>query len=293
MPEAAALPAALRARRSAYERAGEGARLAPVVQLRTALSARPGGAWPSRAAAALVHGGLLALLLLLKPGSPPGEPQNAPNFAVEFSADAPDPSLPSPASQAQVNLGGTDAPPPPERTDPDNSVPIPLPQLHYGAALQKRPRNPFAALVPNPFAPAHSHPHEAAIPNSRYSALSGGPEVNGRRLTDAISHPPGSEVSGDYDAELRAFVEAHKDEMRPGLANSPPGQSGLQVTLSRDGTVIGVHLIAPSSSARLNEAWVGFFRGHHFPPLSADITGRTYTVNYELDYSVTDGPPPE
>ena len=283
----------MRARRSAYEPAGPGFTLAPVSQVQDRASRPAGPLWRARASSVLVHAGLLALLLVLKPGAPPGEPQNAPAFAIEFSTGTPDAPAPSPAAQAQVNLGGEELPPPPERSDDADSVAVPLPRLRYGSALKPRANpNPFANVVPNDLAPAHTPRRSAAVPDARYSAFAGGPDVHAGRLSDAISHPAGSEVSGDYDAELRAFVEAHKEEMRPGLEGSPEGQSVLQVTLDRDGRVTRLHLAAPSSSARLNEAWVAFFRGHRFPPLSADITGKDYTLFYELDYTLTDGPPP-
>lgn len=280
----------MRARRSAYESAGAGFALRPVVQQRDGLAEPAGWFWMAVVGSLLAHGAVLAIVLLTRHGMRSGEVQNAPSFAIEFESGSPQSAPPTPPSEPRVSLGGEDeAPPPPEQREAGEAVPPP--PLHYGTALRQRSKaNPFAQLVP--FDLSSPHPSSSATRRKTTQLdLSAGPVVREGKLSDAITHAPGTEVSGDYDAELKAFVEAHRQDIEDSLRDAEAGQAVLQVTIARDGHVLALHLLRPSHSALLDAAWMSFFRNYRLPALSNDITGPTYTFAYELDYSIIYGPP--
>ncbi len=281
----------MRARRSAYERSGEGFLLRPVIQERPGPSDGDGQSWLAAAGSVLLHAALLTSLLLLSRGAPPGEVQGAPSFAVQFDTGASSTPASAPPSEARVNLGDSDAPPPPP-VQTSSADAIPLPPFHYGSARKPRnDNNPFSRIVPFNLSNTASRPSAFGRPSSQLD-LSAGPVVRQGKITDAITHPRGSQVSGDYDGELIAFVEAHREQIQISLEKANEGRAVLQVTIARDGHVLRMHLLRPSGSILLDAAWVAFFRDYALPPLSADITGDEYTFAYELDYSIIYGPPP-
>ncbi len=271
----------MRARRSAFERVAEGYELAPVGQARPAASEQDRPAWLAMAASALVHAGFIASLLLLSRGAPPGEEQSAPSFAVEYESAAPDTPTPPSVSQPRVSLGESEAPPPPVEAPSEDAVP--LPPIHYGSALKQRRDNPFAHVVPDELASNQRHSHVAGRAGSLMD-LSAAPTQQVGRLTDTISHPPGTKVSGDYDARLVAWVESHREDIQALLKGAELGTATLSLRIARDGHVTQMHLISSSGSILLNAAWVTFYRDFKPPPLGADVEGEDYPVNYTLDY---------
>ena len=253
----------MRARRSAYERVADGYELAPVAQARAAQSEQDRPAFLAFAASAVVHAGLIASLMLLSHGAPPGEAQSAPSFAVEYESAAPD--TPTPPVEA-----------------PSKEA-IPLPPIHYGSAVKQRHDNPFAHLVPFELATNQRHSHMAGRPGSVMD-LSAAPTQQAGRLTDTISHPPGTKVSGDYDARLVAWVESHREDIQALLKGADLGSATLSLRIGRDGHVTHMHLISSSGSILLNAAWMTFYRDFRPPPLGADVEGQDYPVNYTLNY---------
>ena len=271
----------MRARRSAFERVADGYELAPVAQARPAASQQDRPAFLAVAASALVHAGLIASLLLLSHGAPPGEEQSAPSFAVQYESAAPDTPTPPAAAQPRVSLGESEAPPPPVEAPSEDAVP--LPPIHYGSAVKQRHDNPFAHVVPFELANNQRHSHVAGRPGSMMD-LSAAPTQQVGRLTDTISHPPGTKVSGDYDARLVAWVESHREDIQMLLKDADLGTATLSLRIARDGHVSQMHLISSSGSILLNAAWVTFYRDFKPPPLGADVQGEDYPVNYTLDY---------
>ena len=281
----------MRARRSAYERAGDGFELAPVAQARLQATLQAENTWLGAAGSAVIHAGLIASLLVLSHGAPPGEAETAPAFAVEYEAAAPDTPSPPSVSEPRVSLGESDAPPPPpEQPHADDAVQ--LPPIRYGGARHAPANNnPFARLVPFDLANNQHHSHLAGRPGATLD-FSGAPVERQGRLTDTITHPAGSQVSGDYDAKLVAWVESHRDDIQAMLKDADPGSVTLAVTIARDGHVLRLHLLRPSGSALLDAAWVSFYRDFTPPPFAGDIVGNEYTFNYTLEYSVYYGSSP-
>ncbi len=271
----------MRARRSAFERVADGYELAPVKQARPSPSRQDRPAWLAMAGSALVHAGLIASLLLLSRGAPPGEEQSAPSFAVEYEAAAPDTQTKPAVSQPRVSLGDSEAPPPPVEAQTEDA--IPLPPIHYGSAIKQRNNNPFAPAVPFELANNQRHSHVAGRPGSVMD-LSAAPTQQAGRLTDSISHPRGTKVSGDYDAKLVAWVESHREDIQAMLKGADLGSATLSLKIARDGHVAQMHLLTSTGSILLNAAWVSFYRDFRPPPLDPSVEGDEYPVNYTLDY---------
>ena len=273
----------MHARRSAYERAADGVTLAPVAQARPHTTQADEQPWLGAAGSALIHAGLIACILSFSHGAPPGEEQSAPAFAVEYEAAAPDTPTPPSASEPRVSLGDSDIPPPPVEPAPSEDA-VQLPPIHYGSQRRPKTNNPFANLVPFNLA-NNRHAHVAGRPGAVMD-LSAGPVERQGRLTDTITHPAGSQVSGEYDAKLVAWVESHRDDIQTMVKDANPGSVTLAVTIARDGHVLRLHLLQPSGSALLDAAWVTFYRDFTPPPFAGDITGNEYTFNYTLQLTV-------
>ena len=271
----------MRARRSAYERVAEGFELAPVAQARPGPSRQDRPAWLAMAGSALAHGGLIACLLVLSHGAPPGEEQSAPSFAVEYESAAPDSQTQPAASEPRVSLGESEQPPPPMEAQTEDAVP--MPPIRYGSALRQRSNNPFAHVVPDELASNQHHSHVAGRPGSVMD-LSAAPTQQVGRLTETITHPRGTKVSGDYDAKLVAWVESHREDIQTMLKGADLGTATLSLRIARDGHVAQMHLVSSSGSILLNAAWVTFYRDFTPPPLGADVEGDTYPVIYTLNY---------
>ena len=271
----------MRARRSAFERVADGYELPPVTQARPRFSRQDRPAWLGLLGSALVHAGVIASLMLLTRGAPPGEEQSAPSFAVQYEAAAPDTQTQPAVSQPRVSLGDSEAPPPPVEAQSEDA--IPLPPIHYGSALKRRNDNPFAHVVPFELANNQRHSHVAGRAGSTMD-LSAAPTQQAGRLTDSISHPPGTKVSGDYDARLVAWVESHREDIQGLLQGADLGSATLSLRIGRDGHVTQLHLLTSTGSILLNAAWVTFFRDFTPPPLGADVDGNDYPVNYTLNY---------
>ncbi len=271
----------MRARRSAFERVAEGFELVPVAQARPRASSGERQAWLEIVGSAVIHAGLVTYLLLLSPGTKLGEEQSAPSFAVEYQAAAPDTQTQPASSRAEVHLGDSDAPPPPVEAPSQDA--IQLPPIHYGSALKQRTNNPFAHIVPFELANNQHHSHVAGRAGSTMD-FSAAPTQQIGRLTNSISHPRGTKVSGDYDAKLVAWVESHREDIQALLKDADLGSATLSLRIARDGHVAQMHLLTSTGSILLNAAWVNFYRDFTPPPLGADVEGNDYPVNYTLNY---------
>ena len=244
-------------------------------------------------ASAALHIAAIALLVLLGTrGSAPPEEQAAPSFAIQFtdgseqSASPPAPASQPPASQPQVNLGGSamEAPPQPE-DQPAEQLPRPAPR--YGTALRPTARNnPFAHVVPFDLRPQARQQQRSFAGNGRGLNLFAGPVVANGRLQDSITHVMGSHGASDWGEALREFVEEHKYYPREAAENGEQGSAVLRVTVSRDGTVKRLVLVSSSGSHLLDAAWMAVFRDNRLPPFNDDMPGGEITFNYELDYSL-------
>jgi TonB family protein len=234
------------------------------------------------AASTLFHASLLAILLLLPHGKPPGEDIDAPAFAIQFDSGAAQ-STPSPATEPRVSLGGSDYPPPPPQ--PSDAPPVPLPRLQYGSALNRQARNnPFAHVVPFDLSPSQPRSLSAGPPGSRGLDLAAGPIVRNGRIQDSVAHVMGRHGHDDYFDELREFVEEHKYYPPEAAQRGEEGAATLLITVSRDGHVKRLRWINHSGSDLLDAAWYSVFADHVLPPLNDDIPGDEFTFAYQLDY---------
>ncbi len=238
-------------------------------------------------ASAVLHMAAVAVLVLLgAKGAAPPEEQSAPSFAIQFtngSEQAAGP--PTPASQPEVNLGGSEMEAPPQTEDRPAEA-VPPPARHYGTALRPRTNNPFAHVVPFDLRQQSPQQQRSFAGNGRGLNLFAGPVVANGRLQDSVRHVIGSHGSSDWGEALREFVEEHKYYPREAADNGEQGSAVLRVTVSRDGTVKRLTLVSSSGSHLLDAAWMAVFRDNRLPPFNDDMPDSEVTFNYELDYSL-------
>lgn len=276
----------MRARRSAFEPAGEGFHLARVVQRRDGRSRNGGRTRLGTAASLLLHGGVLALLLLVVHGRKIGEEQeSAPAFAIQFDSGAAQQTPPTTApSQPRVSVDESDDMPPPQ-PDVSPDAALPPPPLHYGRALRPRVNNnPFAKLVPFDLSPAQTRSASSARPGLHGLNLAVGPVIQNGRITESVTHVRGAHGNEDYAEEIRAFVETHKYYPQQAAQNGEEGAATLTVTIRRDGSIKHLQWVSRSGSALLDAAWFSVFHDNRLPPMNDDMPGDEYTFVYTLDY---------
>jgi TonB family protein len=124
--------------------------------------------------------------------------------------------------------------------------------------------------------------------NSKSLDLAMGPTISGGQMHDAVAHVSNPGASGDYLAEISAYVEQHKFYPSQAASNGEDGVATIEATISRDGRVTNVQLKQSSGSRWLDMAWESLFRDHRFSPFTDDMKGDkqnfTLTMDYELIY---------
>lgn len=289
------------------ERPWRGRRRRPVSRLSPA-------AWAS---AALHLFALLALVLLHRVPAVPLPPPE-PSFDVVFQGDkapvkgAPKPGKfmaipegetspqpvptpprtsppPSPAAPPEVNLlppeyaQEFEPPPPQAQAEP---VPHPAPRNARRPAQKQTARNnPFAHPMMLSFAPAPPMAYRG-LRHSKSLDLSMGPVIAGGRIQDAVAHVSSPGASADYIEGISEYVETHKFYPQQAADNGDEGTSVLEVTISRDGRVRNVRLVASAGSRWLDMGWESLFRGHQFAPFPDDMKEKERTFTLSMDYQI-------
>jgi TonB family protein len=221
------------------------------------------------------------------------EGQDSPQPTPTPPRAAPPPTPPSAKTAPEVNLLPPEyaqqfQPPPPQ--DQAEAVPHPAPQEKPSPARhaqQQQRQNPFAHPMVLSFAPAMPRPHRG-LSESKSLDLSMGPVFAGGQMHDAVAHVSNPGASGDYLAEISAYVERHKFYPSQAAANGENGVATIDATITRDGRVVDVRLRQSSGSRWLDMAWESLFRDHRFSPFTDDMKGDkqifTLTMDYELIY---------
>jgi protein TonB len=244
---------------------------------------------PAWAGSALLHVGMLLLLILLRPNGAPEQPPEAPSFAIEFTPGAGSPTaVQPPASEPEVNTGLPDFIPQREPDQPAEPLPQPMRRPHYAQAPPSRrsaDRNPFAHIVPFDLSPRAAPSLNAGM-NSHALDLAAGPLVRNGHLVDSVSHTMGTHGYGDYMELLDAFVEEHKYYPRSAAEAGEEGTAELEVTVTPDGTVKNLHLISSSGSPVLDAAWMAVFRDNRLPAFNDDMPQKEQTFHLALNYQL-------
>lgn len=259
---------------------------------------------------------LLVMLCLLvwkgKPG-PPNPPDDQ-SFAMVFEGEPTNtagmpkpgkflqiprgetsakPTPTPPSAQAEVNLMPPEyarqfQPPPPE----ENAEPVPHPAPQDKPATARRQQQ-LRQVNPNPFAHPMVLSYGPAVPSpqrglreSKSLDLAMGPTFSGGQMHDAIAHVSDPGASGDYIAEISAYVERHKFYPSQAAANGEDGVATIDATIARDGRVLSVQLKQSSGSRWLDMAWESLFRDHRFSPFTDDMKGDKQTFTLTMDYEL-------
>ncbi len=268
--------------------------VAPVVRPRQVLSQDEPAQWPASVASAILHAGIVALLLLLPHGPKRGDVEDsAPAFAMQFdtgqSADQP----PAQNSEPRVSVTGDDEPPPapeapPHPTPLPQQAPTVLPPMRFGTALAAK-NNPFAHVVPFDLSQNRQGRRSLVPPGSRGLDLSAGPVVENGGLHESVEHVRGNHGNDDYIGEIVAFAEAHKYYPRQAAENGEQGAATLLITVRRDGTIKHLSWVTRSGSVLLDAAWFSVFHDNKLPPMNDDMPGQEYTFQFTLNYELLYG----
>jgi TonB family protein len=102
-------------------------------------------------------------------------------------------------------------------------------------------------------------------------------------------------ASPDWEAEMRAWVEARDYYPEAAIAKHEEGISTVEITIDKDGKVLDVELTGMSGSDRLDDAWLSVFRNRVVPKPTPDMNADpSYTFRATLQYVlVEEAPPPQ
>ena len=148
--------------------------------------------------------------------------------------------------------------------------------------------NPFANLINPSLGPPAPTTEGVLGPPNDHSAEMAGPAPQGQtsegNLLSAIDAP---NANPNWEAELRAWVEARDYYPQAAVVKHEEGISSISVTIDKYGKVLDVEVISSSQSDRLDDAWLSVFRNRTVPQPTPDMNvGDSYTFQATLQYEL-------
>lgn len=194
-------------------------------------------------------------------GSPPSAPA---------SPDAPAPEQPAASPPDRAAPLPIPVPPPAERRLPEAAVPVPA---KSASSIEKVRVAPVATKVP--IGPAHAR----ELGGEGASAAQPG-TAGLAQASPAGAGASGQVVSG-WDGLISAWIAAHK--VYPGAARErdEEGDVTVRFSVTADGTVSSVTVLAGSGSQALDSAARELLNGAHVPAPEAPVA-RTVRLRYRL-----------
>jgi protein TonB len=232
----------------------------PVAQL---WGMRPWARYAALAAAVLFHAGVLLLLLPSAPKRPPVQRALIVKLALPPVPPVPPaPKLPPvPVQAVRMVLPLPYLPPAPVAhfAIPQQKLKQPAPAaLAARAALSPSP----AAAPPAPAPPAPAPPAPAPPP-----------------------HPP-APPSRSWQAQLSAWLQAHKTYPQAARERRQEGAPTIRFTVARDGRVLAVSLVQSSGSPMLDAAATGLLQGAQLPAFPPEMSQQEVTVEVSIRYTM-------
>jgi protein TonB len=249
------------------------------------------------AAAIALHVAVLLFVLLFVRAKPPLEQETPPGVAVVFDnggaaqTAAPPAQRHGPSSVAQMPRAAPPPPPPPAQAQSEPEVNLNTPELPPAPRVVQAPPRPRAAPAPhdyvmmdgmsygNPAPPAPPQPRAQTAMNMSLPE-SDAEAVNAPELTIK------GNIGADWQAELTAWVNAHKYYPQAALEQGQQGSVRIEFTVDRAGNVTGLHLLGGSGSVFLDQAWLGLFEDNQLPPFPPGTKSDKVTIDATMHYEL-------
>ena len=221
----------------------------------------------------------------------------------------------APPAEVQRGSRGSNAPSSPPPSIPSEASPVPEQQEAAKVPVQKSPSaehaetasketprpsrearrstpptgtasNPFASLTNLSLGATQTVPAPILGPPSDHSAEMAGPAPQGQTSEgNLLSSLDAPNANPNWEAELRAWVEARDYYPDAAVVKHEEGISSVSVTIDKYGKVLDVELVSSSQSDRLDDAWLSVFRNRKVPQPTPDMNvGDSYTFQATLQY---------
>ena len=168
--------------------------------------------------------------------------------------------------------GGYGARPSPPRGRPSSSSTAPAPP-----SVAQAFSNLTNLSLQGPPAPSTPGENSAEMP---------GPAPPGHAsLGNSVDSLDAPNASPDWEAEMRAWVEARDYYPEEAVAKHEEGISTVEITIDKTGKVTDLELVGMSGSDRLDDAWLSVFRNRTVPAPTPDMDADNgYTFRATLQY---------
>jgi protein TonB len=219
---------------------------------------------------------LLALILFLGrlPLNPLPVPEQRPGIEVMLTPAEPV-AAPQPAPQPPP-IPEPPPPPPVVETAPP-PTPHPAPRVVVRPPPRRPPPRPEREVVqplyqpPTPYVPLSPAPQQAvAIP----------------RPVEPPRRPAAPTISGNYRAELSAWLAGHKRYPESARERGEEGQAVLRFRVDRSGRVLSYTVVGSSGYPDLDAAVDAMMRGAVLPPFPPDMTANDIEVSVAVRFSL-------
>jgi protein TonB len=240
---------------------------------------------------ALLHAGLLALLLQGRPLPP--DPA-APQLEMAFEAAPAPPAEPEPAAPPVSDMQAAPTSPvvpearmpdpPPALAVPDEPAPaiakaeLPRPSVVKPPLMPKLTRRPVIAAARPP-------PSTSVAANTAPEAPAPAPPVPAAQAPAAPA-PAAAASSTAWQGSVGSWLRSHKTYPDAARRNAEQGRVVVRFTVQHDGTVTAVTLLRSSGSAALDDAAQALLRGAHLPPFPTEMPQEQQTVSLGISYTL-------
>ena len=235
------------------------------------------------AAAIALHGGLIALLLVVRPwaAAPPQEIV----YDLVFVPPAPPPAAAAPSEEALITP--TLLSPPEPLVEPD---PLPVPAVTTVPELPKPVPRPHRTPAPQAQPPARSTveaPSESPAETTS-SAASTAPVT--AAVAPPVAQPPAARPAPDpaYTNTLLTWLDRHKEYPWTARRRGVQGRVVLRLAVARSGAITEARVESSSGAEILDEAAIEMVqRANPVPPLPASFPGDRAEFRVPVEFALS------
>jgi protein TonB len=244
-------------------------------------------AWQrSLVASGLLHGAVLAALLLTWRIEPKPQPLLRPIPVTLIHTDEMAPERAAQSAQA------TAEPPAPLKEEasasPAPTVALAKPAPSVASARPSHQAAPATAKPAPPPASAATPKPDAAITALLFESLDGRPRNNAPPQNAAIALRSSAKLSDDYMLRLQAWIARQERYPAEARAQHREGKGIVGFTIARDGKVTRVWIDQSTGSSVLDQASLATIRdASPVPPLPHDITGTSVDFFLPVNYTLS------
>lgn len=240
----------------------------------------------SLGASCLLHGALLAALLMTSHIQPKPQPLLHPISVTLIHTDETAPERAAQPAQA------AEPPAPPKEETPATPAPPALartnPTPPAASAKPSRETAPVKMKPSLPPAPAATPKPDATITALLSESLDGHPRTSAAPQGAGIALRSSAKLSDDYMLRLQAWIARQERYPADARAQHREGKGVVGFTIARDGKVTRVWIDQSTGSSLLDQATLATIRdASPVPPLPHDISGNSVDFFMPVNYTLS------